>query len=69
MVPESGHERRRHVEPGAEHLDELALGLLCRLCGDDDRKWHDALVVAQATLEARITLWDGVTTELDRKLN
>ena len=43
--------------------------MLSLLCGDDDQKWKDALAVAQTSLEMRIALWDGVVTELGRKLN
>ena len=43
--------------------------MLSMLCGDDDQKWKDALVVAQASLEVRIALWDGVVKALDRRLN
>jgi hypothetical protein len=59
----------RHIELDGESHHDLSLRMLARLCGDDDRKWHDALVVGQASLDARLTLWDGVVEALDRKLN
>jgi hypothetical protein len=59
----------RHIELDGEVHNTLSLRMLSLLCGDDDQKWKDALVVAQTSLEVRIALWDGVVTELDRKLN
>ena len=59
----------RHIELDGDVHNTLSLRMLSLLCGDDDQKWKDALVVAQTSLEVRIALWDGVVTALDRKLN
>ena len=59
----------RHIEVDGDVHNTPSLRMLSLLCGDDDQKWKDALVVAQTTLEARVALWDGVVTALDRKLN
>lgn len=59
----------RHIELDGDVHNTLSLRMLSLLCGDDEQKWSDALVVAQASLEARIAMWDGVITVLDRKLN
>ena len=59
----------RHIELDGDVHNTLSLRMLALLCGDDDQKWKDAQVVALASLEVRIALWDGVVTALDRKLN
>ena len=59
----------RHIELDGDVHNTLSLRMLSLLCGDDDQKWKDALVVAQSSLEVRIALWDGVVTALDRRLN
>ena len=59
----------RHIELDGDVHNTLSLRMLSLLCGDDDRKWKDALVVAQTSLEVRIALWDGVITALDPKFN
>ena len=50
----------RHILlDGGEHGAHAEL-LLCRLCGSDARKWHEAERAALGALEARRALWDGV---------
>jgi hypothetical protein len=34
------------------------------LCGEDAQKWEEAAAGAEAALQARLALWDGVLEEL-----
>lgn len=50
----------RHV-----HLDEgshapMSLRMLDELCGDDPRRYEEALAAARQAIDARIAFWDGV---------
>ncbi len=53
----------RHIEVDGGHHGHLAMAMLGELCGEDDRKWEQAARSAEAALEARIRLWDGVVEE------
>jgi hypothetical protein len=50
----------RHIAVDGDHHSHLAIAMLEELCGDDPVKWSEATAYAQAALEARIRLWDGV---------
>ena len=65
----TGEAASHRFELDGDVHNTLSLRMLSLLCGDDDRKWKDALVVAQTSLEVRIALWDGVITALDPKFN
>jgi hypothetical protein len=50
----------RHIEVDGDHHSHLAYQMTAELCGDDERKWAEATAAANAALEARLALWDGV---------
>ncbi|WP_347158304.1 DUF3050 domain-containing protein [Pontibacter chitinilyticus] len=50
----------RHVQLDEEVHTPLALQMVDELCGDDEEKWQEALEVAQACIEQRIALWNGI---------
>ncbi|MFM2131762.1 MAG: DUF3050 domain-containing protein [Opitutales bacterium] len=50
----------RHIEVDGGHHGALSLRMVSLLCGDDERKWEEAATAAEASLRARIALWDGL---------
>ncbi len=54
----------RHIEVDGDHHSHLAMSMVSELCGQDPQKWEEAGAYAQAALEARIRLWDGVVAAL-----
>jgi pyrroloquinoline quinone (PQQ) biosynthesis protein C len=57
----------RHIELDGDEHGPLAEKLLLSLCEDDPVKLEQAEKVAQAALQARIRLWDGVLAEIREK--
>lgn len=54
----------RHIEVDGEDHGPLALRMVADLCGDDEAFWEEAALAAEAALEARIALWDGILETL-----
>lgn len=54
----------RHIEVDGSHHSDLALQMLCNLCGDDVSKWAEVHDFAVKALQKRIRLWDAI----DRKI-
>jgi len=54
----------RHIEVDGEDHGPLALRMVADLCGDDDELWNEAGRAAEAALEARLALWDGILETL-----
>lgn len=52
---------QRHLDVDSTEHDTLSLELVNELCGDDDEKWEEVLIVAKAALQARLNLWDDIT--------
>jgi len=50
----------RHIEVDEEQHGPMAARLIRSLCQDDAEKWRKAETAAVASLQARITLWDGI---------
>ncbi|PWK04990.1 DUF3050 domain-containing protein [Tumebacillus permanentifrigoris] len=54
----------RHIELDGDSHGPLAGKLLQSLCGDDPEKLQAAVQTAEASLEARIRLWQGVVDDV-----
>lgn len=54
----------RHIEVDGDHHSHLAYEMTEQLCGNDVQKWADALQSVEASLNARIQLWDAVLAEI-----
>lgn len=50
----------RHIEVDGGHHGALSLRMVALLCGEDDRRWEEGAAAAEASLRARLALWDGV---------
>lgn len=55
---------QRHIEVDGGHHSHLAYQMTAELCGDDPAKWQEAADAAKAALTARLSLWDGILTQL-----
>jgi hypothetical protein len=38
--------------------------MVADLCGDDPELWEQAAATAEAAIEARLALWDGILAEI-----
>ena len=50
----------RHIEVDGEDHGPLSLRMVENLCGQSEQNWHEAAAAAEAAIEARIRLWDGI---------
>jgi hypothetical protein len=55
-----GYYLRRHIEVDGGRHGAMARRMTGSLCGDDPLRWLQAAAAAQASLEARIALWDAL---------
>lgn len=58
----------RHVELDGDFHAPLSLRLLNGLCDNDPVKIQEAIIAAQAAVEARLRLWDGVLESIQAKV-
>jgi hypothetical protein len=54
----------RHIRLDGERHGPMAARLLSSLCGDDASRWAQARAGAEAALQARLLLWDGIRAAL-----
>jgi hypothetical protein len=54
----------RHIEVDGGHHGAISLRMVELLCGEDDTRWEQATQAAQAAIEARLGLWDGILASL-----
>lgn len=49
----------RHIEVDGDHHSHLATDMVCRLCGENEKNWEEALQASRKALEMRYLLWDA----------
>ncbi len=54
----------RHIEVDSDEHGPLALRMVADLCGESEQRWHEAEDAAARALEARLTFWDGIVTQI-----
>ncbi len=50
----------RHIEVDGGHHSQLAIEMVTELCGDDSKKWEEAVAASIKALEVRYALWDAI---------
>jgi hypothetical protein len=57
---------RRHIEVDSEDHGPLVAKLMKLLCNTDAKKWEEATKSAIEAIEMRISLWDGILSEIQK---
>ena len=57
----------RHIEIDGDLHRPLALRMMGELCGNNPKKWDEALIVAKKCIQHRIQLWDVVVELINQK--
>jgi len=55
----------RHIEVDGEDHGPLSLRMVSDLCGEDAGLWEEAAAAAEAAIEARLGLWDGILGRIE----
>ena len=54
----------RHIEMDGDEHGPMALKMISGLCGDDKKKWNDAIKFSNQALKKRIKLWDYISSQI-----
>ena len=57
----------RHIEVDSGEHGPMAIEMIKQLCGEDSKKWDEAINYSKQALELRIKLWDGILIYLENK--
>ena len=56
----------RHIELDGDDHGPIALKMITKLCGDNDKKWDDVITFSKKALEKRIKLWDHILNCIEK---
>jgi hypothetical protein len=54
----------RHIEVDGEDHGPLSLSMVSDLCGENEQSWQQAADAAEAAINARLALWDGILNRI-----
>jgi len=58
------HYLNRHIEIDGERHGPIAMSLLEKVLGHDEKLWNEAVTTANRVLDARLQLWDAILAEI-----